>query len=143
MSDNTMFCYQCEQTSRGMGCTNLGICGKDSTVSALQDLLVYQLEGIGFYGNAILEAGGELRPEVDYFLLDALFSTLTNVNFDPARFLVYLKESRQVKTALRAQAGALGTGPIPAAATYVLPEDDGAIQAAADRVDIRPDAQRS
>jgi hydroxylamine reductase len=143
MLDNTMFCYQCEQTSRGAGCTALGVCGKDSTVSALQDLLVYQLEGIAFYGNAILAAGGTLRPEVDYFLLDALFSTLTNVNFDPARFLAYLKESRQVKVALRSQAGALATGLIPAAATYMLPEDDAAIQSAAYDVDIRPDAERS
>ena len=143
MLDNTMFCYQCEQTLRGAGCTALGVCGKDSTVSALQDLLVYQLEGIALYGNAILAAGGALRPEVDYFLLDALFSTLTNVNFDPPRFLAYLKESRQVKVALHSQAGALPTGPIPAAATYMLPEDDAAIQSAAYKVDIRPDAERS
>ena len=138
-----MFCYQCEQTSHGAGCTALGVCGKDSTVSALQDLLVYQLEGIAFYGNAILAGGGALRTEVDHFLLDALFSTLTNVNFDPARFLAYLKESRQVKIALRAQAGALAAGSIPAAATFLLPEDDTAIQSAAYAVDIRPDAERS
>jgi hydroxylamine reductase len=143
MLDNTMFCYQCEQTSHGAGCTALGVCGKDSTVSALQDLLVYQLEGIAFYGNAILAGGGALRTEVDHFLLDALFSTLTNVNFDPARFLAYLKESRQVKIALRAQAGALAAGSIPAAATFLLPEDDTAIQSAAYAVDIRPDAERS
>jgi hydroxylamine reductase len=133
-----MFCYQCEQTARGTGCTALGTCGKDAAVSALQDLLVYQLEGLACYANAILGAGGTLRPEIDAFTLDAVFSTLTNVNFDGNRFLAYLRQARAIKVALRAQAGAGTNGGLPPAAAFVLPEDDAAIQAAAASINIRP-----
>ena len=121
--DNTMFCYQCEQTARGTGCVSIGMCGKDATVSALQDLLVYQLEGLSFYGNEILTGGGSLKPDVHFFVIEALFATLTNVSFDPERFMVYLRRSQGVKLALRAQAGNL-TGPVPAAASYILPEGE-------------------
>ncbi|WP_284142995.1 hypothetical protein [Caloranaerobacter azorensis] len=52
-----MFCYQCEQTAGGKGCVKMGVCGKDPEVAALQDLLIYLLKGIGFYGQKILEKG--------------------------------------------------------------------------------------
>jgi hydroxylamine reductase len=81
-----MFCYQCEQTNLGQGCTEFGVCGKESDVAALQDLLVYQLEGLAFYGQRLLEKGQSIDPSVHFFVIDALFSTLTNVNFDRQRF---------------------------------------------------------
>ncbi len=75
----TMFCYQCEQTAGGTGCTKRGVCGKDEAAAVLQDLLVHQANGIG----ALL---AETTDEAaDAFILDALFSSVTNVNFDVDR----------------------------------------------------------
>ncbi len=80
-----MFCYQCEQTAKGEACTKAGVCGKPHDVAALQDLLVYALVGLSV---AASEAGrkGISDHEADGFTVKALFSTLTNVNFDPERF---------------------------------------------------------
>jgi 6Fe-6S prismane cluster-containing protein len=55
--ENSMFCFQCEQTIGGKGCTKAGNCGKSSEVAALQDLLIYELKGIGFYGQRLIEKG--------------------------------------------------------------------------------------
>lgn len=82
-----MFCYQCEQTTRtpmGIGCTIQGVCGKDSTTAALQDLLVYVLQGLGIYASKARELN-ITDNEIDGFTVEALFTTLTNVNFDPER----------------------------------------------------------
>ena len=77
-----MFCYQCEQTAKGTGCTVRGVCGKDEVVAALQDLLLYGLKGLGMYARRAREVG-VVDQEVNLFTLEALFATLTNVNFDP------------------------------------------------------------
>lgn len=80
-----MFCYQCEQTSGGTGCTKVGVCGKTPDVAALQDLLTYALKGLAL---AAVEGRkvGVVDHDADVFTVKALFSTLTNVNFDPDRF---------------------------------------------------------
>ncbi len=80
-----MFCYQCEQTAKGQGCTAVGVCGKDADTAALQDLLLYVTKGIGMYAHRARQLGAK-DAELDGFVLEALFATLTNVNFDPARF---------------------------------------------------------
>lgn len=77
-----MFCYQCSQTAKGTGCTVRGVCGKDSTVARLQDNLIFALKGITAYNFHANELGAK-DPEVDEFLTKGLYSTLTNVNFDP------------------------------------------------------------
>jgi len=82
--DASMFCYQCEQTAKGTGCTVRGVCGKEPEVAALQDLLVYATKGLAVYAHRARELGAA-DPEIDGFTLKALFSTLTNVNFDPGR----------------------------------------------------------
>ena len=64
-----MFCYQCEQTAQGTGCTKIGVCGKQPDVAALQDLLVHQLKGIGFWGN-LARKNGAKNAEIDRFLLE-------------------------------------------------------------------------
>ena len=79
-----MFCYQCEQTYRGQGCTDLGVCGKDETTATLQDLLVYAAKGIAMYAHRARQAGAS-DPSIDSFVIDCLFATGTNVNFDPIR----------------------------------------------------------
>jgi hydroxylamine reductase len=79
-----MFCYQCEQTKDGVGCTAFGICGKDPTTAALQDLILYVAKGISMYAHRARQRGAR-DPEIDRFVVEALFSTITNVNFDPER----------------------------------------------------------
>ncbi|RPJ17555.1 MAG: hydroxylamine reductase [Desulfobacteraceae bacterium] len=80
-----MFCYQCEQTSKGEGCSKIGVCGKSPEVAALQDLLVYAVRGLSLYALEGHKAG-IIDKEVGKFTCEAVFSTLTNVDFDPARF---------------------------------------------------------
>ena len=80
-----MFCYQCEQTAKNEGCTKIGVCGKDPTTAALQDLLVHALKGMSKYMHKANQMGKRDR-EIDIFTIESLFSTLTNVNFDPERF---------------------------------------------------------
>jgi hydroxylamine reductase len=76
-----MFCYQCEQTSQGQGCQTIGVCGKDENTATLQDLLIYALKGVSQYAHrARLLGAGD--PEIDAFVIEAIFGTLTNVNFD-------------------------------------------------------------
>lgn len=79
-----MFCYQCEQTSHGTGCTLMGICGKNPQTAALQDLLLYVTKGISMYAHRAIQMGKQDR-EVDIYTVEALFTTVTNVNFDPER----------------------------------------------------------
>jgi hydroxylamine reductase len=81
-----MFCYQCSQTAQGTGCTLKGVCGKEATVARLQDNLLFAIKGISAYRYHARELG-YTDPEVDAFIERAFFSTLTNVNFDPAEFL--------------------------------------------------------
>lgn len=81
-----MFCYQCSQTVRGTGCTMKGVCGKEPTVAKLQDNLTFALKGISAYAHHA-RAFGKSDPEVDAFLADGLYSSLTNVNFDAGDFI--------------------------------------------------------
>jgi hydroxylamine reductase len=79
-----MFCYQCEQTSRGVGCRDFSVCGKDEQSAALQDLIVHVTKGISQYANRARQLGAKDRA-VDVYIIEGLFSTVTNVNFDPSR----------------------------------------------------------
>ena len=119
--DEAMFCYQCEQTFRSEGCVIKGVCGKDPDVAALQDLLIHQIEGIG-----TLAKDKAPDKEIAFFVIEALFSTLTNVNFSAARFYTMLKEAQQIKDRLIKQ-GAVATGSLPAAVRYQLPENQAQI----------------
>jgi len=81
---SSMFCYQCEQTSQRTGCTSVGVCGKTPETAALQDLLLHALKGISVFAHRAALAGAR-SSALEQFALDALFTTVTNVNFDPAR----------------------------------------------------------
>ena len=100
-----MFCYQCEQTTRsrrGDGCANtVGTCGKDAPTSDLQDLLIYLCKGISMYAHRAAELGARDR-DVDVFVIESLFTTLTNVNFDPARFTALIGKATAVRERARA-----------------------------------------
>ncbi len=95
-----MFCYQCEQTAKGTGCTIAGVCGKSADVANLQDLLVYMLRGLGQLSVEANKAG--VRDEkIDVFTCEALFSTLTNVNFDPESMAEYIRKAAQYQEQIR------------------------------------------
>ncbi|MBN1867418.1 hydroxylamine reductase [Candidatus Sumerlaeota bacterium] len=96
-----MFCYQCEQTAKGTGCTVQGVCGKDPETAILQDLLFTAAKGIAMYAHRARQLGAKNR-EIDVFVVEALFSTVTNVNFDPARLEALLRRAAEVRD--RAQA---------------------------------------
>ncbi len=95
-----MFCYQCEQTANEKGCTQFGVCGKSPEVAVLQDLLIYSLKGLA---QVALEAKKHGIPteDEDIFACKALFSTLTNVNFDPDRFITLINKNVQLRDSLR------------------------------------------
>ncbi len=118
--DYEMFCYQCEQTANGKGCTKLGVCGKTPEIAALQDLLIFQIKGISFYGKPLIEQGAHMDKSVISFIENVLFTTLTNVNFDASAHVELLKRSQQIKDELRGMAGDLPD--VPAHAAYHLPE---------------------
>ena len=101
--DYPMFCYPCEQTAGGKGCTKLGVCGKTTEIAALQDLLIYQIKGISFYANQVIEKG-VFYKEIVIFIENALFTTLTNVNFDADVHVGMLKQSQKIKELLRSKA---------------------------------------
>ncbi len=118
--DNSMFCYQCEQTLGGKGCVKSGVCGKNPTVANLQDVLIHELKGVGFYGQKNLEKGLKIRSEINKFVVDGMFSTLTNVNFDPTRFVEYVKKAEEIKEELKKAVGEIMN--VPEAAKYKAPE---------------------
>ncbi|KAL6762623.1 hybrid-cluster protein [Haematococcus lacustris] len=88
-----VLCYQCEQTANGTGCTVVGQCGKTPEVAGLQDLLMFSLKGLSSLAHYARTTAGIKDAEVDSFVLRACFSTLTNVNFDDARFQGYISQS--------------------------------------------------
>ncbi len=116
-----MFCYQCEQTANQKGCTKLGVCGKTPEIANLQDLLIFQIKGISCYAKKILDRGEHVDKNVVSFIENCLFTTLTNVNFDPEAHVSLLKESQKIKENLRS---AVGQPDNPTEhATYNLPDN--------------------
>jgi hydroxylamine reductase len=102
-----MFCYQCEQTAKGTGCTVQGVCGKLPEIAALQDLLLYSLMGlsqVAVEGRKV----GVSNNEVNVFTVKAAFSTLTNVDFDPDRFMDLIRQSTTLREKLKTQVGTAG-----------------------------------
>lgn len=114
-----MFCYQCEQTAGGKGCTKLGVCGKTPEVAGLQDLLIYQLKGISCCQKVLMDRGEKPAEDIVRFVESVLFTTLTNVNFDAAVHVELLLQSQQIKEHLRQ---AVGEAPEVAQVSYNLPE---------------------
>jgi len=92
----TMFCYQCEQTAQGTGCTKRGVCGKDPETAALQDLLIYATKGVSQYAHRAAQLGARDK-EVDTGVVEALFATVTNVDFDPERVEWHLREAARLR----------------------------------------------
>lgn len=98
----SMFCYQCQETAGGKGCTKVGVCGKTADVAGLQDLMVYALKGISVLGIKADEVGLEM-PGLDRFIIESLFMTITNANFDKDRFFEKIKEALKLRDELKAK----------------------------------------
>ena len=102
-----MFCYQCEQAAEGKGCTKAGVCGKPSDVAALQDILIHALKGLSLVAVEGREKGVRDR-ETNLFTVKALFSTLTNVNFDPDHFVMLIRQCVALREGLKKKVKAGG-----------------------------------
>ena len=127
-----MFCYQCQETAKGTGCTIKGVCGKTDHVAKLQDLLIYTLKGIAVFAVQARELK-LVRPEVDKFIMESLFSTITNANFDSRRFIERIQEGLTLRDELK-QAIIKAGGTIPAtlndAATWTASAEEFEAKAA-------------
>jgi hydroxylamine reductase len=102
-----MFCNQCEQTAKGKGCDKMGVCGKNPEVAALQDLLTHSVKGLSLYAQAGRKVG-VVDGEVNRFSCEAIFSCLTNVDFDPARFVAMIERCDELKARLKDKVKAAG-----------------------------------
>ncbi len=98
-----MFCFQCQETLQNTGCVKRGMCGKPADVANLQDLLVYVLKGISFWGTRGRDMG-VVHPDTDLFVAQGLFATITNANFDADRFVALIKEAIKRRDALKDEA---------------------------------------
>ncbi len=96
-----MFCYQCEQTAKGSGCDKMGVCGKSPEVAALQDLLIHAAKGLARYAHR-LRALGVVDRAADIFIIEALFTTITNVDFDPDCLEKMIRKAQDVGGRLKA-----------------------------------------
>ena len=95
-----MFCYQCQEAAGGIGCTKVGMCGKTSNVANLQDLMIYALKGISILGLKADEIDYNM-DKVDRFIIEGLFMTITNANFDKERFFEKIKEAIKLRDSLK------------------------------------------
>ena len=98
----TMFCYQCQEAAQGKGCTKVGVCGKTSDVANLQDLMIYTLKGIAILGVKADELGIKI-PNLDRFMIEGLFMTITNANFDKNRFFSKIKEALKLRDDIKSK----------------------------------------
>lgn len=135
-----MFCFQCEQTSKGEGCTTIGVCGKKPEVAALQDLLIYAVKGLSLYAVEGRKKG-ITDDAVNQLTCEAVFSTLTNVNFDPDRLVTLINECVKLRDDLKEKVRAAGgnvsfpDGP----ATFTPESGLEALTAQGDTVGIKSD----
>jgi len=121
-----MFCYQCQETTQGTACTTKGLCGKTEDVAQLQDLLIYTLKGIAIHATQAREMS-LARKDIDEFIMEGLFSTITNANFDRDCFVARIQDGLNLREELKLDIIRAG-GTIPAnlndAATWTAPVDE-------------------
>jgi len=115
-----MFCYQCQETTKGIACTIKGICGKTEDVAQLQDLLIYTLKGIATLATQARQMN-IVRKDVDEFIMESLFSTITNANFDSNSFVTRIQDGLDLREDLQQNilsAGGTLRADLPDAATW-------------------------
>lgn len=112
-----MFCFQCEQAAQGVGCSKLGVCGKTPEVAALQNLIVRGLLGMGFWAHHARQKGA-IDRDIDVHMIEALFTTVTNVDFDPDSCEAVARKTVALRNQVFEKAnGGPYPGDIPEAAT--------------------------
>ncbi|MEF2145948.1 MAG: hydroxylamine reductase [Desulfovibrionaceae bacterium] len=137
-----MFCYQCEQTAKGKGCEKIGVCGKDATVAALQDLTIYAVQGLSLVADAARREG-LVDPEANRFTTAAVFSTLTNVNFDPERFVPLIRRAVELRKELAVKLSAKGkAAPVTGVAGFEPARDLAGMTRQGEDVGIVQDPER-
>jgi len=114
----SMFCYQCQETAKNQGCTVRGVCGKQPETAVLQDMLIYAVKGIAFWGERAAKQGLSIKQE-GLFAAQSIFATITNANFDDDRLVKQIEMALEYRDALRAKAeSADATEEIPDCATW-------------------------
>ena len=103
-----MFCFQCQETAKGTGCILKGVCGKNATTARYMDLLLFVVRGISVVADQLRENNVPVARKVDSFVVDALFSTITNANFDDESIVRRIDDGLQMRDILKAQAAARG-----------------------------------
>lgn len=124
MATPAMFCYQCQETARGKGCEMMGVCGKHADTSARMDLLLYAVRGVAAI-NCALREKGEPSREASHLVIDALFATITNANFDNPSLDDYIRRAFKIKNLLAGTAKKQGIElpDLPVVEFYAEPED--------------------
>lgn len=119
-----MFCYQCQETARGTGCDRMGVCGKHADTSARMDLLLYAVRGVSLINRALREKGESSR-EASHLVIDALFTTITNANFDNPSLDDYIRRAFEVKNLLAGTAKKQGVSlpDLPQVEFYAQPDE--------------------
>ena len=115
-----MFCYQCQETAKGSGCTIRGVCGKSADVAKVQDLLIYLVKGISVYSTGARKLGVE-NKKVNQFIINSMFMTITNANFNHPVFMEKIKEGLKLREEIKKQfldAGGLMPENLPDCATW-------------------------
>ncbi|HCC54042.1 MAG TPA: hydroxylamine reductase [Desulfobulbaceae bacterium] len=102
-----MFCNQCEQAAKGTGCTTIGVCGKNEPLAGLEDLLTHAVQGLSLVATAGRKVG-VVDNAIDRFTCEAIFSCLTNVDFDPGRFEVLIRKTVELRESLQKKVVAAG-----------------------------------
>ncbi len=113
-----MFCFQCQETAKNTGCTVRGVCGKEETTANLQDLLIFNLKGISVLAKQGKAAGVDLTREAGRFVTKALFTTITNVNFNDANLVKWIKKAQEFKKSFKNQVESKAAGALPDAALW-------------------------
>ena len=98
--ENNMFCYQCQETSCGTGCTKMGVCGKNPEIAAMQDLLIYVTKGVSCVTTKLRSEGKEISSDVNHLISQNLFTTITNANFDKESIINRINKTLEVKASL-------------------------------------------
>jgi len=106
--ENNMFCYQCQETAKGIGCTLAGVCGKRASTSSAIDILLFAVRGVSVVADTLRIKGSKVEEKVNLFVTDALFSTITNANFDDESILSRAKKGFAIRNELLEQASAAG-----------------------------------
>jgi len=96
----SMFCFQCQEAMKGTGCTSVGMCGKKEDVANLQDLLVYTVKGVAIFSSE-LRKKNKVDKSINHFLLDGLFSTITNANFDKQAIIDKIQNGLKIRTEIK------------------------------------------